>query len=81
MLGRARSQRREPLAQPKRVVAQDRVHAEHLVDDLRHAQVDDDRGERERVRPREAVLALHQVEHPVDRDPGSEPEVLVEAEA
>ena len=62
------------------VVAKDGEDAERQVHHLRHAQVDDDRRERERLAACEAVLALQQVEHPLDRDPRRAAEVLVEAE-
>jgi len=41
--------RRPRLRHSYRVVAQDRVHTSHAVDELSHAQIDDDARERERV--------------------------------
>ncbi len=64
----------------ERVVAQDGVDAEVAVHDLRHAQVDDDRRERERVPAGEAELALHQLDHAVGGDLRGATEMLVEAE-
>ena len=56
------------------------MHALDPVDDLGHAQVDDDARERERVAALEPELALHQVEHRRHRLLRGEVEVLGEAE-
>jgi hypothetical protein len=56
------------------------VHAERLVDDLCHAQVDDHARQGQRIVTRDAVQLLQEVEHPVDRDPRRTREILVEAE-
>ena len=51
-----------------------------LVDDLRHAQVDRDARQRQGLRPRDAELALHQVEHRLGGLLGGGVEILVETE-
>ena len=56
------------------------MDAADAVHELRHAQVDDGAGERQRVAALEAVLAAHQLQHPVDGERGGLVEVLVEAE-
>ena len=64
----------------KRVVRESRVDTPRAVHELRHAQVDDDARERQRLTPLDAVLAAHELEHPVDRERGRLVEILVEAE-
>jgi hypothetical protein len=64
----------------ERVVPQDRVHAERLVRDLRHSEIDHDRREGERIIAGGLVLARHEVEHPVQRDARGLTQVLVEPE-
>src|SRR3954452_2980117 len=64
----------------KGVVAKDGVHTLHLVDDLRHAEVDCDARECERMLACEAVLAFHEVEHRRHAVLRGEIEILVEAE-
>src|SRR5260221_190212 len=67
-------------APTERVVAEHGVHALRHVDDLRHAEVDGDACQRERMLPSEAELALHQVEHRRHALLRCEIEILVEAE-
>src|SRR5262249_41476338 len=77
--GRAASAR-TPSADSYRVVREHRVHTPDAVDDLRDAQVDRDAAERDRVRPVDPELALHHVQHRLDRVERRDVEVLVEAE-
>jgi len=56
------------------------VNSPRAVDKLRHTQVDNDTGESECLASREPVLALHEVEHPLDGERGCLVEVFVEAE-
>ena len=66
---------------PNRVVAQDRVHAEHLVDDLGDAEVDDDRREARARPPRESPCSRSiRSSIPSTAIRAARAEVLVEAE-
>ena len=64
----------------KRVVRKSRVNPASAVHQLRHAQIDDDTRERQRLAPLEAVLATDEREHPVYGERRRLVEVLVEAE-
>src|SRR4249919_959809 len=63
-----------------RGVRQHRVDALRAVHELGDTQVDDDARERQRLTSAEAMLALHEVEHSLDRDRRSLVEILVEPE-
>src|SRR5579864_4105088 len=65
---------------PESLVAEDGVHALRDVHDLRDAEIDADTRERKRLVPRDAELALHQIEHRRQCVLGREIEVLVEPE-